>query len=1739
MTRSLTDTALGWVREDLDKLHEQLRMQVENIANNPMAGDSAYSQTAETAEQLMLTFDILKLEGVKQVMAEIVSLCTLVRDGEVSDREQATAALMDAIVVLPAYLDRMQAGHHDLPVLLQPLINKLREAGGAEPVSEGTLFMPLLDVELPELEIVRRPGYDEPFEYFINRMLRQYESALNNWLAEQDRVSLLSPLQGICETLRHRIKSYTVKRLWWVATEVTGGLMEGHIENDVQLRRLLARLQHLLKALAEGGEEAVDETTITSVTQALLYHVARARRGNRGLALVSERFELARLLPDREALMRARGTLAGRDRDMYQSLCAAVQDELAMVKDSLDLEQRTGHLDQDSQAQIAEVLQGLGDTLGMLGLSGPAAELMTSLSGFEASAEAGGANRAAVLEDLASRLLLIESALAEQVETLGEPVEREATDSYIELPYYEQLRIRSKLLDEAVISVHQAQECIRQRLGGDRDADPTPPLEHVAGALRLIGESRVSELTSGLVGQLGQKLHKAYSEAAVNPGHLDAIADATAALELYLASRRDQQQESDRFVEILEDRLTQLSVEAAPPAPAPETTPEVPETVQPEPPSPVGSGLPATPPPAAPVQAKAEPVTQAAPDAKAEDRLPDAMDPELREIFLEEYESVLESLHHAIPQWLNKLDDVAALTDIRRAFHTLKGSGRMVGAEELGDFSWQIEDMLNSLLEGQVENFADISVMVRLAQASLPSLRQRLLQEPSGLSGKVIAHIGQQAQELGRGLAGDWDDLSGQLPAYLAGMLPGSIVKESPASAVSLDKDELQSMLGNELQQNLEPIQALLEAISKDRATRADQDQLRALHTIATALSMQPEAGDAEIAGALETVFQAQAKSGRRFSNEAMWTLVSASGHIQARLDRLQGLSDAEPPDDQEELLRHLKSLTEELSGPAMEEPADASPATTGQDEAEFDPGQSVFASGSDGAEEYEAPAAPPAPEPAALAPELDAEIIPIFLEEAAEVLERSDSLLNQWRDDLQQLRWVRNLQREIHTFKGGARMGGLTGMGEFSHSMETLLEQIAGKVLPPSMSAVQVLEDACDRLQVWVEEVSVGTVPNVDNALALLTQQIDSLKNVSTSTEVAPPVAAPERAVHEIPESEVAAPEPVDEPSGPSHIRVAADLLDSLVNAAGEVSIFRSRLEQQVGGLRSNLSEFDETIARLREQFRKLDIEIETQVRSNYPDASKAAAEGFDPLELDEFSTLHQLSRSLSESVSDLLNLQEMLEDNTRKSEKLLTQQSRVSTELQEGLMKTRMVPFGSVAPRLRRLVRSAAKETGKQARLQLQMVGTSDELDRNVLETITAPLEHMIRNSVVHGIETPDQRRELGKDKQGEIAITVESEATEFVIRIEDDGAGIDTGAIFKRAVERGLLDSDAKPRRQQLYNLMLDSGFSTSDKVTGLAGRGVGMDVVVSEIKHIGGSLEIDSQPGEGSRFTIRIPFTLAVMQAIGLMAGDQRYLLPLSCVAGVARILPADYQKLVSEPDPQYNFAGQKYPVLDIEPLLQERSRPLGRDNVTLLIVSAGEQRAAFRIPELLPHREVVIKPVGPQISSVPGILGGSISADGEVVVILDPGPLIRQALVHGVSPAVTVSAAEHASDKPLVMVVDDSITMRKVTSRVLEENNFDVLTARDGVDATEKLQDRTPDIMLLDIEMPRMDGYELTEYIRDDARLRKIPIMMITSRAGQKHRDRATQAGANAYMTKPYSESELILEVNRLLLEEAS
>ena len=593
---------------------------------------------------------------------------------------------------------------------------------------------------------------------------------------------------------------------------------------------------------------------------------------------------------------------------------------------------------------------------------------------------------------------------------------------------------------------------------------------------------------------------------------------------------------------------------------------------------------------------------------------------------------------------------------------------------------------------------------------------------------------------------------------------------------------------------------------------------------------------------------------------------------------------------------------------------------------------------------------------------------------------------------------------------------------------------------------------------------------------------------------------------------------------------RVSAELLDELLNHAGEVSITRARLEQQLGLVDFNLAELSRTVTRLKEQLRKLEMETEAQVLHRH-DQESGHRLGFDPLELDRYSSIQQYSRALAESVSDVASLQQLLEGLVAETQNQLQLQARTVTELQNGLMRTRMVSFQRHVQRLARIVRQAAADTDKQAELVVE--GAAGELDRQVLDRMLPPFEHLLRNSVVHGIEAPEQRRAHGKPVTGRISLRLQREGSEVIVEVSDDGAGMNLAAIRSRGLALGLIGADQELTDEDVMQLVLEPGFSTAGAVTQQAGRGVGMDVVATEVKKLGGALHMHSKAGVGSRFTIRLPLTLAVSHALVVRTGDEYYALPLPTIEGVVRLPREEVAAHLRSDSATFTYGDHKYRLQPLALYVGLEAAPLAETDaaIPVVLVRAGEHSTGLVADELIGSREIVVKPVGPQISAIRGISGATILSDGRVVIILDITALVRaEWRVRATAPA----PRERGDRRIFALVVDDSITVRRVTQRLLERNGMRVMTARDGADAMTVLAEHVPDIILLDIEMPRMDGYEVAAQVRADPRLRDVPIIMITSRSGDKHRAHAIELGVNDYLGKPYQESQLIDAITPLV-----
>jgi chemosensory pili system protein ChpA (sensor histidine kinase/response regulator) len=738
-------------------------------------------------------------------------------------------------------------------------------------------------------------------------------------------------------------------------------------------------------------------------------------------------------------------------------------------------------------------------------------------------------------------------------------------------------------------------------------------------------------------------------------------------------------------------------------------------------------------------------------------------------------------------------------------------------------------------------------------------------------------------------------------------------------------------------------------------------------------------------------------------------------------------------------------------------------------------------------------------PDTPRVADDIDPQLLPIFIEEAHDLLRDIGHELRAWREQPEQLSASDVLRRQLHTLKGSARMAGVMRFGDLVHSMEGVIEApCSTDERAAVLDELEMAYDRCEELVARLERGEIGEPQEAASTDAGDTQAVPAAGDDDAGT------------VRERPT-----------------VRVRSDMVDRFVNEAGEMSIARTRIEGELRALRSSLNDLTENAQRLRGQLREIEIHAESQMQSRMA-AAEAHHEQFDPLEMDRFTRLQELSRLMTESLSDVTTVQYNLVRNLDAADTAIQSQARLNRELSQALMSVRMVPFSTLEDRLYRVARQSAKELGKKVNLELR--NTQIELDREVLEQMTGPIEHLLRNAVAHGIESREARAACGKSETGEISITLTQQTNEVVIELADDGAGLAFDRIRARAVERGLIAPDDVVDERRLTGLIFEPGFSTAAAVSELAGRGVGMDVVKNATTALGGRIETTSEAGQGTRFRLSLPMTLAVTQSVLVSSAGKTYAIPSSMVQH-ARELKGEAGEALREAGGQ-EWLGTHYRYQYLPRLLGDgHSQPV--PGSWALLINSGHEFMALEVDALRGNQEVVVKPVGPQLSKLVGISGATVLPDGEVTLIINPVAIAarnRSELLRAASadePVRTMAPVAQAVEAPLIMVVDDSLTVRKVTSRLLEREGYRVVTAKDGVDALEKLIDTVPAVMLVDIEMPRMDGFDLTRNVRADARTKAIPIIMITSRTAEKHKTYAREIGVNHYLGKPYNEVELL------------
>lgn len=1690
----------------------------------------------------------------------------------VRNRREGIDALLRAIGQLPGYLERVVAGGRDLALVLLPLLNDLRSVRGHALLSEGALQ--LLNLRSDRQAVPAALGgvaEGEAVAHWARRLRARFQLGLVGWIRGEQVQVHLDTLAGVARQLEEVASQQAVFQLWWVTGAVIEALQEQGLDASVSIKRLLGLADRELRRLYEQGEARYAQEPPVELLNNLLYYVARAASHGPRVGAVRASFRLGEVLPADEAIEQQRESLSAPSVRMMQTVAAAIREDLGRIKVALEDGLRRGSCEPGQLQPQLQLLGKMADTLGVLGLGEHRAAVLAAQARLEALQD-GGPVDTPVLVDVAATLIRVEDHLdADMVEVIS-PRSADTTHEPID-PDFQQ--VQAAVLRECLVNLVRIKDTVAQSVAGTLEAagfDAWPELlRGIDAALRLLEKPRAAQVLERIKGHVRSLLQGGPQ---FGEGQLERLADAIVSLEYYLETLQAGRGDAWYMLDNADAALSAVdagsagrgrrSERADPYEPTQVVSPRTLAEALADPQATVVQLVPIRPPPPLPSAPPAVP-----PLLK--------VDQDLQSLYLEEAREELARIEQLFPAWDRNATDREASAGLRRAFHTLKGSGRMVGATAVAEYCWAIEQLFNKLIEGTLLRSPALMAVLRDAVRVLPQLIQQLAggpppqaDVPALLAAAARCLAGHEPStaaatpalsvtevDFDPGMAFDRTQPLAPLPALVDEAVQQARDQAPPSAVVEPPAPLPPAPLPPAPMPPMPPVPPshddgdLLLFVDDDPVSEAD----------ATLRDIYARETDSHVSVVREFLRRALEQSTPQHLPEAVYrachTLLGSSRMAQAR----HGIRLAQPLDawlrrafESHWPLSHHEVV---LLGECMHEMERVS--------RHLDESTAFFASHDHLRQRIQAAlqGMEARAQSAAPAPSYDPEIAAIFSDEASELLEATQSALAQLpamsagvTPDLA------GLKRPLHTLKGGARMAGVLPMGDLAHDMETLITRVELQLAPWDANTLSAVQNALDELARMRDLLSAGrpvTAAVVPVLPRIPLPQPAATPEPSPSPPPAPPPPPPPPPVApaSVPQPEplpvapavlpalppqmapaaAVTPEPAPTPPGPEAApaaerpelaRVDAELLDTLLNTAGEVSIARARVEQQLELLSGNLAELSRTVTRLKQQLGSLEVETEAQILHRH---EGTAREGFDPLELDRYSAIQQYSRALAETASDVASLQQLLETQASDAQTLLQQQSRVVSQLQNGLLRTRMVSFQRHVPRLARIVRQAALDCGKQAELLVDV--DNGELDRQVLECLLPPLEHLLRNAVAHGIEAPALRAQRGKPAVGAVSLTLRRKGAEVVLRVADDGNGMDLAAIRDRAVADGLLAPARQPSDDELLQFILEPGFSTAAAVTQLAGRGIGMDVVATELRKLGGSVQLHSVAGAGATITLRLPFTLAVTQALMVRIGEECYALPLPVVDGVVRLTGAEIATHMAPNAPAFVHAGQRYRVqhLGVFVGLPPAPVPATEPAVQVVLVRAGDYSTGLVVDELLGTREIVQKAIGPQLSAIRGISGATLLGDGRIAIILDIATLLR---AEWLSQATVAAQPVQADLRPVVLVVDDSITVRRVTQRLLERQGMRVITARDGLDALTLMEDVLPDVVLLDVEMPRMDGYELVERLRADVRTRALPVVMITSRVGDKHRTRALELGVSDYLGKPWQEQQLLETIARLV-----
>jgi chemosensory pili system protein ChpA (sensor histidine kinase/response regulator) len=809
---------------------------------------------------------------------------------------------------------------------------------------------------------------------------------------------------------------------------------------------------------------------------------------------------------------------------------------------------------------------------------------------------------------------------------------------------------------------------------------------------------------------------------------------------------------------------------------------------------------------------------------------------------------------------------------------------------------------------------------------------------------------------------------------------------------------------------------------------------------------------------------------------------------------------------------------------------------------------------------------------------EVGPEILEFFQPEAEEHLQVvSDCLISLEGNNNPEE--INRLFRAIHTVKGSAAQVGLKRLGAIAHRVEDLIGRLRDGEIEPSPAVVDICLESVDVLkktlhQQWADESEMR------NGVDSLLNRIAEFAPVEIEEAVAGQIAAAEslEPIRQQIAAPVSARKTSKQVAAPAQsaksVRIALERLDRMMNTVGELVINRTRMVGRVAELeklvdtlgfskerlQGKVNEFQE-----KYEFNKISSSrnISSWKAATTPQRLTSAAAGdglfddFSELEMDRYDDFNILSRSMAEISADVNEVLTQLEGYIGRVEGDIDEFTKLAHHLQDEFTAARMVPIGTLYSRLSRAVRDAAQSAGKQ--VDLDFVGNETELDNNIIQQISDPLVHLVRNSVAHGIEGAEARRAADKSEIGTVSLRAYHRGNHIYIEVEDDGGGIDYERVKNAAIERGLVSHDTADRltERDLREMLFHPGFSTAHSKTELAGRGVGLDVVRANLNALNGEVEIQSTPGSGTKFTLKVPLTLIISPALFVRCGGTSFALPLAVVEEIRRIRADEIEdiggKLLTKVRDVVTEVVRLDSYLGLPPL-----EPIN-GYFRMVVANAGNRQIGLVVEEVLGKDEIVIKSLGEYLRRVKLFPGTTIAPDGSLILLIDLNRMVAaepnerrilqasasaarvfapgsEAIARGTIPTDAIDRVEH---ERVIVVADDSISVRKFVGRMLEKNGYRVKLAADGLEAAELVAQHGCHLVITDLEMPRMTGYELMVQLRQNPTTRRIPVMVVTSRAGAKHRDRAIKEGATSFLTKPVQEDQLIAAVEQLIGSEAT